>query len=728
MSNEYQVLSERIYSDFPIFGSCIRQRAAVALSKDKSPQAVKILAEAVVRSGDRKVITIALEALRNLRDRDSVNAFCQVWAESRHKDLTTILKNRRYVSTEPKFLVLSALKVGTLDLVKRGDVKVLDPLLAAISDKDTQIASAASVCLVELQDRKVIDALCKRWIENPSSQLQNVIQKGGYEPEEPSSKALFYFLLGEWQKYENLDFDQSLLAKAYQLAPQELKGRISEKARTGGRIELIKILTDTRLSFNVDTITDQYWEIFTDILKLQPNRREIWRFLNNAPALYSKKLLDKLSNTSPKWSNNIEEFTFKQLFELAKNLKEQDFNFLSSFEAQKTTHTKTLTGHTNALMNLVISLDGQTLISSSADDTVRFWNLLSGNQIKTLASPSYLAAISSDGRVLASGSRDESPLEHPNIQFKELVDTFGALPDSFSYGDARAITINIRLWDLPNATLSKTFKVSTTGPGSNRLDDSQVLHTSLVYSLAISPNGKILISGSEDKTIRLWSLPDGNHIKTLRGHTDAVCCLKMSPNGKILISGSHDKTIRLWSYPDGTFIKTLIGHTDVVNSLAISPDGTILVSGSHDKTIRLWSLPDGTFIKTLTGHADLVNSLVISPDGTILVSGSQDKTIRLWSLPDGTFIKTLTGHTDAVYSLVISPDGKTLASGGQDNTIRLWKLSQNIPIDKFNIEDISKIELKIDDYRIKESFRNILKFTLALIHLRQQFDIDIEDS
>ena len=686
-SLDYQVLSRRIYNDFPVIGWLLRRWAAWQLAKDNgSGQAVAILAEVVTRSQDQAVREMALAALNQLKAQYAINAFCQVWAESRHKDLTTILKNRRYISTEPKFLVLSALKVGALDKVKKGDIKVLDPLLAAISDKDTQIASAASVCLVELQDREAIDALCKRWIENPSSQLQNVIQKGGYEPEEPSSKALFYFLLGEWQKYEDLDLDQSLLARSYQLASQKLKEMVSEKARTSGRIELIKILTDTRLSFDVETITDQYWEIFTDILKLQPKRKEIWRFLYNAPALYSKKLLDKLSNTSPKWSNKVEEFTFKQLLELAKNLKEQDFNFLVSFEAQKTTHTKTLTGHTNALVNLVISSDGQTLISSSADNTVRFWNLLNGNQIKILTSSSYLAAISSDGRVLVSGSQDKSPLEHPNIEFREIADAFGAFPDSFSYGDLSAITINIRVWDLPNATLSKTFKVSTTGTGSNRLDDSQILHTSLVLSLVISPNGKILISGSEDKTIRLWSLPDGNHIKTLRGHTEAVCCLKMSPEGQILVSSSYDKTIRLWSHPDGTFIKTLIGHTDAVNSLAISPDGRILASGS------------------------------------------QDNTIRLWNFPDGTFIKALTGHTDAVYSLVISPDGKTLASGSQDNTIRLWKLSQNMPIDKFNIEDISEIELKVDDYRIKESFRNILKFTLALIHLRQQFDIDIEDS
>ena len=152
MATEYSALSNRIYSDFPIFGSCIRQRAAVALSKDKSPHAVRILAEAVVRSGDRKVITIALEALRNLRDRDSVNAFCQVWAESRHKDLTTILKNRRYVSSESKFLVLSALKVGALDKVKKGEIDIVDFLLTALVDRDVEIARAARICIDEIDN------------------------------------------------------------------------------------------------------------------------------------------------------------------------------------------------------------------------------------------------------------------------------------------------------------------------------------------------------------------------------------------------------------------------------------------------------------------------------------------------------------------------------------------------------------------------------------------------
>ena len=401
MSNEYQVLSERIYSDFPIFGSCIRQRAAVFLSKDKSPQAVKILAEAVVRSSDRKVITIALEALRNLRDRDSINGFCQVWAESRHKDLTTIIKNRRYVSTEPKFLVLSALKVGALDLVKKGDIKVLDPLLAAISDKDTQIASTASVCLVELQDIKVINALCKQWIENPSSQLQNAIQKGNYEPEDASSKALFYFLLGDWQKYEDLDFDQSLLTKAYQLANKQVKERVSKQAGTAGRVEFIKVLTSGKQDLDVEKMIDQDWKALIQILRANPNRKEIWRFLYNAPVVWSKKLLDNLDQSSYKYFPEDERITINTLSSLSQEANENDlfvFLALQSRKIQRKSGDK-IQNRKDRVKSLVISPNGSILISGiiplsySREDEVYSRE----DEVTNLV-------ISPDGNILVSGS------------------------------------------------------------------------------------------------------------------------------------------------------------------------------------------------------------------------------------------------------------------------------------------------------------------------------------
>jgi WD40 repeat protein len=145
-----------------------------------------------------------------------------------------------------------------------------------------------------------------------------------------------------------------------------------------------------------------------------------------------------------------------------------------------------------------------------------------------------------------------------------------------------------------------------------------------------------------DNTIKLWSLPDGELLKTLGGHRDEITALAMSPDGTLLASAARlDDDISLWSLPGGTLFKTLEGHTDFAVALAMSPDGMLLASGSVDDTIKLWSLPEGELLKTLEGHTDSPAALAMSPDGKLLVSGSGDETIKLWSLPEGEFASCL---------------------------------------------------------------------------------------
>ncbi len=133
----------------------------------------------------------------------------------------------------------------------------------------------------------------------------------------------------------------------------------------------------------------------------------------------------------------------------------------------------------------------------------------------------------------------------------------------------------------------------------------------------------------------------------LVAHSGPVNALAVSLDGKTLASGSDDNTIKLWSLPDGKLLATLEGHKNRVNALAISPDGKTLASGSDDTTVKLWSLPDGKLLATLEEHKDRVNALVISPDGKTLVSGSgyvgESDSIKLWSLPDGKPLATLKG-------------------------------------------------------------------------------------
>src|SRR5436305_3391501 len=165
-----------------------------------------------------------------------------------------------------------------------------------------------------------------------------------------------------------------------------------------------------------------------------------------------------------------------------------------------------------------------------------------------------------------------------------------------------------------------------------KLLDTQASHTSTVLSVVISPDGERLVSGSGDKTIKVWNLQTGMHERTLDGHTGAVWSVAISPDGEKLVSGSDDQTIKVWNLQTGMHERTLIGHSDYVRSVAISPDGEKLVSGSGDKTIRVWNLRTGMHERTLDGHTGAVWSVVISPDGERLVSGSNDHTIKIWGV------------------------------------------------------------------------------------------------
>ncbi|KAG9028587.1 hypothetical protein FRB95_006307 [Tulasnella sp. JGI-2019a] len=206
-------------------------------------------------------------------------------------------------------------------------------------------------------------------------------------------------------------------------------------------------------------------------------------------------------------------------------------------------------------------------------------------------------------------------------------------------------------------------------------------HFHFVTCIAITPDGKTVVTGSDDSIMRLWDVGTGALLGgPLEGHTAEITCLAWSPDGKVLASGSLDGYVRCWDGETGVAIgEPLEGHTRGVKCLAWASEGKILVSGSADGTLCLWDAKTGGYVTTLEGHDGEVTCLALSPDGQTLVSGSQDSTLVLWDLLSRREIKQLKGHEDKITCLAWSSNERILASGSADRTLRLWDTEASTP-------------------------------------------------
>jgi len=207
------------------------------------------------------------------------------------------------------------------------------------------------------------------------------------------------------------------------------------------------------------------------------------------------------------------------------------------------------------------------------------------------------------------------------------------------------------------------------------LDKTLSGHSDTVWSVAVKPNSQNILSGSSDRTIKLWNVSTGQVLQTFSRHSGTVWSVAVSPDGQRFASGSSDNTADVWDLTTGKILFTLAGHSGTVWSTAFSPDSATLATGSNDQTIRLWSMSTGKEFRQLLGHSGAVRAIAFSPDAQYLISGSSDKTIKIWDFRAGKVLRTLQGHSDRILTLAISPDGRLLASGSVDKTIKIWQIS-----------------------------------------------------
>jgi WD40 repeat protein len=207
-------------------------------------------------------------------------------------------------------------------------------------------------------------------------------------------------------------------------------------------------------------------------------------------------------------------------------------------------------------------------------------------------------------------------------------------------------------------------------------------HSGPVTSVAFAPNGHTLVSGSVDRTLKIWDSTSGQVLKTLTGDTDLISSVAYLPNGKRIISGSFDRSVVIWDADTGEAIRTLRSEQTyswevppAVWAVAVSPDGTRIVSGSADSNIKVWSAATGELLRVLHGHSDVVTSVAYFPNGKMLVSGSKDGTVRIWDADTWQNLQMFTNQAGQVLSVAVAPDGKRIAASGNANSVTIWNVT-----------------------------------------------------
>jgi WD40 repeat protein len=377
-----------------------------------------------------------------------------------------------------------------------------------------------------------------------------------------------------------------------------------------------------------------------------------------------------------------------------------------------------LEGHNDGVLTVRFSPDGQQLLSGSLDNTARLWDWAAGRNVQTITDHTWwvwAAEFSPDGRRIVTAGQDgmaivweksgeaseeqgggnsrraatpssllQAPSYHRLTEFTghngavysaqfspngQLVATGGYENSVMLWNpdEVKPIDVRRRLSDLPEET-----------PKSVRLAG----HDRPVRSIAFSPNGQLLVSGSEDNSVRLWDVASGEPLKSLRGHSRAVRSAVFSPDGRLVLSGSEDQTARIWKIDDYQEVRVLhatvlSGHEDAVLSARFSRDGMRIVTASRDRTAALWDAATGQPLRRFQeGHEFLVSGAAFFAGGKRLVTAAGDNSVRIWDVAGGVETAVLS-PTGGVGAVAVSPDGQWLATGSPGHDVQIWDIDKS---------------------------------------------------
>jgi WD40 repeat protein/ABC-type dipeptide/oligopeptide/nickel transport system ATPase subunit len=346
------------------------------------------------------------------------------------------------------------------------------------------------------------------------------------------------------------------------------------------------------------------------------------------------------------------------------------------------------------VLTLAFHPDGRVLATGHSDGRLRLWDVVTGTLICTLAAHHrHIASLrfSHDGRVIVTGGDDTTvKIWACPDDMTSSGDRLPSLQQTLATHTKRVWSVRFSSDDKFLATGSGDGTAQLWETGTWTVVDRFPVYPNWMFSMDISPDGRLLATGNIQKEVKIWdlrfsrgeALPTDRHppedlstrvaLATLRGHTALASSLKFSPDGKLLASGSSDRSVRLWDTRSWHELSLWQGYSNSIPCVAFAPDGTQFVAATQDGIVCVWDLQTGNLVHALTGHLQGLVAVDYSPDGESIVSSSADGTVKIWTTTTGELVRTISAHLGGVWRICYSPDGRYLASSGMDNITHIW--------------------------------------------------------
>jgi WD40 repeat protein len=327
--------------------------------------------------------------------------------------------------------------------------------------------------------------------------------------------------------------------------------------------------------------------------------------------------------------------------------------------------------------SLSVTPDGRWAVSGGNDNTVRVWDLESGRSLSNCEGHSghidYLAILPDGDRSVSGGPdgtlriwdlKNERCLKTLYGHTEPVAFLTMSSDGGFAVSWGNNLLDGVKVWDIGAMACVNIYGwVSPDYGGGN------------IHTVIMTPDGQraVLPYGGE-AVAEVWDLLNGKYVNTLQGHIAAVDSLAMTPDGHVVLTGSSDSTIRVWDLESGQCLKVLEGHASPVTALCVTPNGGCLISADNNGAIRVWDMESGRCLNSYAGHSGSVLGVSVTPDGRRILSRGTDGTLRVWDFESGQCLKILAGHTGYVLRVDVTPDCKHAISRGGDNTLRVWDL------------------------------------------------------